>query len=572
MPPADSTRMRDTLWLLAAIGFSSIWCLTAGQRLGATFDEPIYLQRGLEGWRDGSHRGLLKLGTMPLPADVQTLPLYLIERVRGTPWNLNENFGGALTVARAMTLPFWWLLLFYGWRIGRSVAGPWAGNLAATVLACEPNLLAHASLATTDIAVTACLLAFTFHYCQGRNGDFAQRIVVPGIWYGVALLAKASSLVFGPLCMGAIALHTIVCKPANSIPGGVRVWPFVRESIQIGAIGLTITFLFCGSDWQTEPSFVAWASGLPESSAKSMMVWFADHLCIFSNAGEGLARQIKHNMRGHGTYLLGHESASAIWYYFPVLFTIKLAVPMLLGCAVLISFRVRALLNWPLFCAAVLFIFSLNCRVQIGIRLVLPCVALAAIGISSAIVNAMASAESLRTRSALRLGTMAGVAWMAIGSASVWPDGLGYINEIWGGRQNGFQIVSDSNYDWGQGLPELAEWQRRHDSQQLGVWYFGTDPRLGQLPITSVPLHVLPIQTGRDVRAYSSGRLLAVGTTVLYGHGLTENHRRAAEYLRTCTPIARTSTFLIFDFTNDNSGLARNATASESDPLRAGSR
>jgi hypothetical protein len=571
MLPADSSRTRDLLWLVAAIGFSLVWCVTAGQRLGATFDEPIYLQRGLEGWRDGSHRGLLKLGTMPLPADVQTLPLYVIERVRGTPWNLNDDFGEALAVARIMTLPFWWLLLVYGWRIGRSVAGPWGGNLAVSVLACEPNLLAHASLATTDIAVTACLAAFAFHYQQGRDANFGRRVLVPGAWYGVALLAKASALVFGPLCMLAIELHRKFGEPAGlsrrDKPGGSQIRSWLSETIQIGLVGLTVTFLFCGSDWQPEPSFVAWANGLPEGGAKSVMVWLADYLCIFSNAGEGIARQIKHNMRGHGTYLLGQDSASAIWYYFPVLFTIKLTVPMLLAIGVVISFRARSLFNWPTFCAAVLFLFSLNCRVQIGIRLVLPCVALAAIGISAAIVSALQLTESVRARAMLKMGSLAGVAWMAIGSVAIWPDGLGYINEFWGGRQNGYQIVSDSNYDWGQGLPDLADWKRQHAASELGVWYFGTDPRLRQFPIQSVPLHVLPIRDGQDVRTHAAGRLLAVGTTVLYGHGLTENHRKAAEYLRTCTPVGRTSTFLIFDFTD-----SRSARANESGPLRAGSR
>src|SRR5262245_23175187 len=204
--PERST-IRDALWLVIAIGFSSTWCLTAAQRLGATFDEPIYLQRGLDGWRTGSHRGLLRLGTMPLPADLQTLPLYLIERERGRPWDLHEDFTEALTIARGMTLPFWWLLLVYGWRAGRMIAGSWGGNLAVAILACEPNLLAHASLATTDIALTACLLAFLVEYRLGRDATIRRRVIVPGIWFGVALAAKASALVFGPLCILAIEIE-----------------------------------------------------------------------------------------------------------------------------------------------------------------------------------------------------------------------------------------------------------------------------------------------------------------------------------------------------------------------------
>jgi hypothetical protein len=557
--PERST-IRDGLWLVIAIGFSSTWCLTAAQRLGATFDEPIYLQRGLDGWRTGSHRGLLRLGTMPLPADVQTLPLYLIECERGRPWDLRAEFTEALTIARVMTLPFWWLLLVYGWRAGRLIAGSWGGNLAVAILACEPNLLAHACLATTDIAVTACLLAFLVHYRLGRDATLRQRIVVPGIWFGVALVAKASALVFGPLGVLAIEIERrIHGRFATPDQRGMRrsIGLYCRDAVQIGFIGLATAFVYCGCDWQSEPSFVAWAHGLPEGSAKSAMTWVADHLRIFSNAGEGLARQIKHNLRGHGVYLLGSASDHAIWYYFPVLFTIKLAVPLLVAPLALLSLRVRTLRNWPLVAAAILFLFSFNCRVQIGIRLVLPCVSLLAIGIAGAVTTAWRELADSRAAALLRSGTIAGIAWMMIGSLAAWPDGLRYINELWGGRRGGYEIVSDSNYDWGQGLPDLARWQSRHAIANLDVWYFGTDPQLAGFDLHELPLHALPVATSGDVRARVAGRYLAVGTTILYGYGLTASHRRAAAYLRTCRPVARTDTFLIFDFTAQSAELAR---------------
>jgi hypothetical protein len=553
MLSADRRPIRDILWLIIAIGLSSTWCLTAAQRLGATFDEPIYLQRGLEGWRTGSHRGLLKLGTMPLPADVQTLPLYIIECERGRQWDLQTEFATALFIARAMTLPFWWLLLVYSWRAGRMMAGSWGGNLAVTILACEPNLLAHASLATTDIALTACLLAFLVHYRKGRNGTLRQRVIVPGIWYGIAVSAKASALVFGPLCMVAIEIERAFVDRSKE-----RIWAFCRESIQIGCLGLAITFAFCGCDWQTEPSFVAWAHGLPEGSAKPAMTWIADHLRIFSNAGEGLARQIKHNLRGHGVYLLGTASDHAIWYYFPVLFTIKLAIPLLIAPIALLMLRGRALRNWAVAAGVTLFLFSFNCRVQIGIRLLLPCVALIAIGLAAAIVTALRDLGPSRAVPMLRISVVATVGWMFVGTLAAWPDGLRYVNEFWAGRKPGYEIVSDSNYDWGQGLPELAVWKSQHGVADLDVWYFGTDPRLTGFQFHELPLHALP---SGDVRERVSGRLLAVGTSILYGHGLTESHRRAAAYLRTCRPIDRTSTFLIFDFKSHSPELARRPVA-----------
>src|SRR5947208_2323165 len=77
------TKLFDALCLLGFGALSSVWCSTAARQLGATFDEPVYVARGLECWRTGSHHGLIKLGTMPLPIDVATLPLYLWERATG---------------------------------------------------------------------------------------------------------------------------------------------------------------------------------------------------------------------------------------------------------------------------------------------------------------------------------------------------------------------------------------------------------------------------------------------------------------------------------------------------------
>src|SRR5262245_22624622 len=141
----------DGLWFLAWATVSSLWCLTAAAQIGPTFDEPLYVERGLDGWRGFSHRGLLVVGTMPLPIDVQTLPLYLWERCSGTRINARDDLGAILVFARAGTLLFWWLLLWYARLTGRLLAGPWAGRVAVAMLACEPNLLAHAGLATTDI-------------------------------------------------------------------------------------------------------------------------------------------------------------------------------------------------------------------------------------------------------------------------------------------------------------------------------------------------------------------------------------------------------------------------------------
>ena len=75
-------RSCDIIWVLAFGIVSSVWCLTASHKLSAAFDEPTYLTQGLERWRTGECKGLMRLGTMPLPVDVETLPPLLMAGVR----------------------------------------------------------------------------------------------------------------------------------------------------------------------------------------------------------------------------------------------------------------------------------------------------------------------------------------------------------------------------------------------------------------------------------------------------------------------------------------------------------
>jgi hypothetical protein len=147
---------------------------------------------------------------------------------------------------------------------------------------------------------------------------------------------------------------------------------------------------------------------------------------------------------------------------------------------------------------------------------------------------------------------------MAVEAGTAWPDGLRYVNGFWGGSRDGYLLVSDSNYDWGQGLREVAEWRQEHHTP-LAVWYFGSDPTLPRQPLEHVPLHDsarYPPERMNDLPRLVPDRYLAVGVSLLYGYPLTESHRRAAAYLRGKRPIARTGTFLIYDLSGETAADA----------------
>ena len=111
-----------------------------------SFDEPVYLKCGLDCWNNHTHKPLMRLGTMPLPVDLETLPLYLWCHFSGKQLDWENDFGWMLGVARTTALVFWWNLLFQCFRLGCIVRGPWCGFFALAAVAVEPNLMGHAAL------------------------------------------------------------------------------------------------------------------------------------------------------------------------------------------------------------------------------------------------------------------------------------------------------------------------------------------------------------------------------------------------------------------------------------------
>src|SRR5262249_17276385 len=129
------------------------------------------------------------------------------------------------------------------------------------------------------------------HFRKARDLDAAagwlRRVGVPAFWFGAAMLAKASALVYAPLCLLVVELERLARlgafrsdPPASGWLAWLRhAWqvlrPLRREGIQIGVLGLVLTFVYCGSDWQPEPSFLNWARNLPEGTQRDAMLWVA---------------------------------------------------------------------------------------------------------------------------------------------------------------------------------------------------------------------------------------------------------------------------------------------------------
>jgi hypothetical protein len=546
-------RWFDLLWLLLFGLASSAWCITAAGRLGATFDEPLYVKAGLISWRTGSNKLLMRAGTMTLPVDVQTLPLHAWEMYRGEPFDPEKDLHLIQPAARAANLIFWWLLLVYAMKLGRTFGGTWGGRLAVAFCACDPSLLGHAALATTDIAAVACLLVLVHHFWHGLEHSWPRRVLLPGVCYGLAVQAKVSGLVFGMEAMVVLGLWHLARSGHFAIsPGGWRSWIIngwqatarLRKDLGwISFIALVLVFTYTGCDWGPEPTFITWAESLPEGSVKSVMLPVSRNLTIFTNAGEGLLYQVKHNIRGHGTFLLGNWYPRATPAYFPLVLTMKLPEPVFLLLALVLATRPRGLLTPPGAIALLFLALSPTYRVQIGVRFLFPLIVLGYIALAVAI------ARSRGERRGLPPWVVAAcVSTMAATSLWVWPHGLSYFNQLWGGPECGEHLLHDSNVDWGQGLPELKEWCERNGQERIAVWYYGTDPAVDRPPFSRIHLsHLIHDGNPGRIRDYCGTPLLAVSIGDVHGNiDVTAQHRAGVDWLAAQAPIARTRYFLIY--------------------------
>ncbi len=448
---------------------------------------------------------------MPLPAEVQTLPLLAIE------WfNSNdpvESWLEWLPVARMGTTIFWWLLLWASWRLAWIYGGTLAGHLSVALVACEPILLGHASLATTDIPFTACLLALVAVFRKRREKLYwLDRLLLPSFWFMLTFTAKSSALVFVPVCLTMVEIErlwSLGWRPAPQDGSWMRAWASLRDLMGIGVMGLALLFIVCPQAWV------------------------------------GLSYQIRHNIQGHGgSFLLGDWNVNGFWYYFPAALMIKVALPVFLLLGHMLVVRPHYLINGAVWAALGLLVLTPAFRVQLGVRFVLPIVTLVAIG--AAIAASRWWAEPLTIlRRVLGGSFVCGlVLWSLISACLVWPHGICYTNEVFGGTKAGYLVLSDSNYDWGQGIPELLEWHRKHSDVSLFLWYFGADSSAAREPFRSVDAAMF--RNADELIRMCHGGYLAASTSQIYGKGFATP---AAKYLRALQPFAHTTTYLIYDFT-----------------------
>jgi hypothetical protein len=433
-----------------SLAISLALVLIASIRIAATYtvfsrtsDEPAHIACGME-WLD---KGVYRWEPQhpPLARVAAALGPYLLGiRSQGTLKNslfsmtyegiaiLNRDHHTDLTLALARlgVLPFFWIacLVVYGW--GKRYFGAAVGALGVFLFSFLPPVLAHAGLATTDMALTAFMGASFLCGLVWIEQPTSAHALWFGASTGLAILSKFSCLAFLP-ASAAVALAWYLFSERPKIAWLARA---VKERLPSFGLAVLVACLLIWAGYR-----FSFGGGLPAPELY-----------------RGVQQVIGHNAEGHLGFLLGQRSMTGWWYFFEVALAVKtpLAFLILLGFGVAPALRRQQRYRqlWlPLAFAGGILLVGVFSRINIGLRHLLPVYIGFAVLAAVAVVRLL---ELRETRKWVRIALPLLVVWLAASSLSSHPDYLAYFNELGGSEPE--KILVDSDLDWGQDLKRLA--------------------------------------------------------------------------------------------------------------------
>jgi hypothetical protein len=424
-------------------------------------------------------------------------------------------------------------MLFLGVALGAGIAWwAWrlAGALAAVVAAgafcLDPNFLAHSILVKNDVPITLVfLLLMSAIWLLGERATIF-RCAAMLLLVGAALTTKFSGVLAFPMLAIALLLRVIIARP----------WPVLRwtlstrlsragaaAAIFLAAIIFGYIFIWAcygfrfGPNTNPSDSFdltsrsaVAmldaaenemllkqdpvpavytlsqtrqWVSQWhPSITVRFVKSWNRLHLLPQSwlygflyTYATSLARR---------SFLCGQIRVDGWWYYFPLAMIFKTPLATLVGLALAALVWLRRIGRSPagrdwwaisaILVAPGFYMFmAMRTNLNIGLRHVFPVYPFLFIFLG------VMAAQSVRAWP--RFGRVIIVllfAGLLTETFSAYPNFIPFFNVAVGGSRGGFGLLSDSNIDWGQDLPEVAKWQSENSDRQLYLSQFSLpDPK-----------------------------------------------------------------------------------------------
>jgi hypothetical protein len=478
--------------LLIAIGMCRI-ALTYSV-FSQTYDEPYHVACGMR-WLQGSFAGCYE--HPPLGRIAAALLPYLrglrltgkadVVEEGNAILNSGNDYARNLTLARLGILPFFVIASIFVWLWARKLFGEKTALLSLLLFTSLPPVLAHAGLATTDMAVTAVLFCALYAFTVWVRKPTAFHSLLFGISMGFAALSKFSTFIFLPTCILTLLVSLWVIEKPNlkrirfALPSRMMTATF---AVFVAALVVFAGYRF-SSTHLSSPKFrphhivrmLGFAHLLGESSLPVRLINEAIEDTPVPSVGaikEGLDITWHHNETGHDSYLLGESRRNGWWYFFVVLLLVKTPMAFLLLVAIGFPFLMKnrkKKVFWeqlaPLVCAITILAVCMPSKINLGIRHILVIYPLLAI------IAAFGTASICRSpRRSYLAAAFVLLTWHSLSSGLAHPDYLAYFNELALGRPERIRV--DSDLDWGQDLPRLRDEVKQLRINDLKIAYFGT--------------------------------------------------------------------------------------------------
>jgi hypothetical protein len=544
-------RARIPVVLVAfAIVFTTLAVVSYRQK-SATWDEPQHVLRGCLGWRgdqrmDPEHPPFLRLwAALPVAFDQSVkLDTAVIDQIDPSDWVgmrqfqyaqhflYKENDADRLLYRERFMIVLLGLLLgvlLFSWA--NECFGFWPAVVVLTLYCLEPNLLAHASLVTTDFGAT-CFMFGTLYFLWRASRQF-NAVNAGGsiLFFTLAMVSKFTTIMLAPVIVVLLVVDNY--RKPN--------W-FRAAGILAGMFGLTWLAMWAVYGFRYAPGVNPnWLFHFERGSPfgdhfpvfARLAVWADDHRLLPNACTQGfLLGQIKAQARG--AYLFGEFSKTGWWYYFPVAFLIKTPVAMLALMAVGLVVAViqwRRLGNLPLYlllAPIVIVGLSMTQKLNIGLRHILPVYPL--------MLMVCGIAVEWLLRGGKHKLVVAGIVLMAGEFAVAYPSPLAFFNVFVGGPSQGDTCLVDSNLDWGQDLKGLKRWMDDNEVKHINLCYFGTaEPAYYGIDCTQLPGSGI-LEDGAPPQLPG---FVAISATNLRGVYFPEQFRQFYRPLLSMKPVAK---------------------------------
>lgn len=490
--------MKPNRWIIHS-GVLILICLFfaqtigAGPRLSLTADEPVHMAQGYVYWTQGDFRLQRPVAQPPLPDLLPGAFLVLqpgpdVEDLTGwenanlsqfsrafIDWYGENNVLPAATFASRAPIALITVLgIAFAFRWAHEVFGTRAGLLTLALLTLDPNLIAHAGLATTDVL----LAVWTFISIYAASKWMQSRRtwtwgLTTGVSLGLALGSKTSGFFAAGMIGLLFGLHTLgSVRDLRTAPRDFLTRAFFWFKRYLLTLGVAFLVLWVLYRFEVRP--------LP---GVNLPIPFATHWVIWQEMS-------MHLQEGHIAYLMGEISYSGWWYYYPLAFLLKTPLPTLgLLLAALFAGVASTPRRWwdqrSIWLPALLYgIAAINSNIDIGYRYLL---------VMLPFLYVLCGGWAFKARHNWQRWLIASlIVWLMLGTLLTFPHYLAYFNPLKYSLGDPASYLVDSNLDWGQSFIALERWTEKHKSQEpLFISYYTfVDPihyGLDYTPIAPAP-------------------------------------------------------------------------------------